>query len=79
WRSATIAVAAAVVGGGLSTVLISAVTGQPIGALAPTALAPTALAPTAHAPVTAAAREASPTRTRLKVAAAVRVPRPSNC
>jgi hypothetical protein len=31
WRSATIAVAAAVVGGGLSTVLISAVTGQPIG------------------------------------------------
>ncbi|MFC5925654.1 hypothetical protein [Micromonospora vulcania] len=31
WRSATIAIAAAVVGGGLSTVLISAVTGQPIG------------------------------------------------
>ncbi|MEV4117377.1 hypothetical protein [Micromonospora sp. NPDC049645] len=31
WRSATIALAAAVVGGGLSTVLISAVTGQPIG------------------------------------------------
>ncbi|MGC1215305.1 MAG: hypothetical protein WA890_29090 [Micromonospora sp.] len=31
WRSATVAVAAAVVGGGLSTVLISAVTGQPIG------------------------------------------------
>ncbi|MEK8108856.1 hypothetical protein NKG94_36285 [Micromonospora sp. M12] len=31
WRSATIAFAAAVVGGGLSTVLISAVTGQPIG------------------------------------------------
>ncbi|MFD6566970.1 hypothetical protein [Micromonospora profundi] len=31
WRSATIALAAAVVGGGLSTVMISAVTGQPIG------------------------------------------------
>ncbi|MFC4018535.1 hypothetical protein ACFOW4_11365 [Micromonospora sp. GCM10011542] len=31
WRSATIALAAAVVGGGLSTVLVSAVTGQPIG------------------------------------------------
>ncbi|MCI4063371.1 hypothetical protein MRQ36_12600 [Micromonospora sp. R77] len=31
WRSATVAVAAAVVGGGLSTVMISAVTGQPIG------------------------------------------------
>ncbi|MEU7609073.1 hypothetical protein [Micromonospora sp. NPDC049204] len=31
WRSATIALAAAVVGGGLSTVLISVVTGQPIG------------------------------------------------
>ncbi|MFI7430971.1 hypothetical protein ACIBPB_28645 [Micromonospora sp. NPDC049836] len=31
WRSATVALAAAVVGGGLSTVLISAVTGQPIG------------------------------------------------
>lgn len=31
WRSATVAIAAAVVGGGLSTVMISAVTGQPIG------------------------------------------------
>ncbi|MFJ8581504.1 hypothetical protein [Micromonospora sp. NPDC093277] len=31
WRSATVALAASVVGGGLSTVLISAVTGQPIG------------------------------------------------
>ncbi|MFC0004263.1 hypothetical protein [Micromonospora siamensis] len=31
WRSATVALAAAVVGGGLSTVMISAVTGQPIG------------------------------------------------
>jgi hypothetical protein len=31
WRSATVAVAAAVVGGGLSTVLISALTGQPLG------------------------------------------------
>ncbi|MEV0153461.1 hypothetical protein AB0H57_06925 [Micromonospora sp. NPDC050686] len=31
WRSTTVALAAAVVGGGLSTVLISAVTGQPIG------------------------------------------------
>ncbi|WP_329016813.1 hypothetical protein OG271_11310 [Micromonospora rifamycinica] len=31
WRPATVAVAAAVVGGGLSTVMISAVTGQPIG------------------------------------------------
>lgn len=31
WRSATVALAAAVVGGGLSTVVISAVTGQPIG------------------------------------------------
>ena len=31
WRPATVALAAAVVGGGLSTVLISAVTGQPIG------------------------------------------------
>ncbi|MFI2648853.1 hypothetical protein [Micromonospora fulviviridis] len=31
WRSATVALAAAVVGGGLSTVIISAVTGQPIG------------------------------------------------
>lgn len=31
WRSTTVALASAVVGGGLSTVLISAVTGQPIG------------------------------------------------
>ncbi|MFI7574426.1 hypothetical protein [Micromonospora sp. NPDC049497] len=31
WRSVTVALAAAVVGGGLSTVMISAVTGQPIG------------------------------------------------
>nr|QLJ98641.1 hypothetical protein HZU44_29140 [Micromonospora carbonacea] len=31
WRAATVALAAAVVGGGLSTVMISAVTGQPIG------------------------------------------------
>ncbi|MEU5563141.1 hypothetical protein [Micromonospora musae] len=31
WRSTTIALASAVVGGGLSTVLISVVTGQPIG------------------------------------------------
>ncbi|MFI5834357.1 hypothetical protein ACIA5A_11840 [Micromonospora sp. NPDC051300] len=31
WRSATVALAAAVVGGGLSTVVISAVTGQAIG------------------------------------------------
>ncbi|MFR9774523.1 hypothetical protein ACL02O_00490 [Micromonospora sp. MS34] len=31
WRSATVALAAAVVGGGLSTVMISAVTGRPIG------------------------------------------------
>ncbi|WP_431917418.1 hypothetical protein [Micromonospora wenchangensis] len=31
WRPATVALAAAVVGGGLSTVMISAVTGQPIG------------------------------------------------
>ncbi|WP_434742197.1 hypothetical protein [Micromonospora sp. SH-82] len=31
WRAATIALAAAVVGGGLSTVMISVVTGQPIG------------------------------------------------
>ncbi|MGC4894253.1 hypothetical protein [Micromonospora sp. DT31] len=31
WRSATVALAAAVVGGGLSTVVISAVTGKPIG------------------------------------------------
>ncbi|MER7889130.1 hypothetical protein ABTX15_04830 [Micromonospora sp. NPDC094482] len=31
WRSTTIALASAVVGGGLSTVVISAVTGQPIG------------------------------------------------
>jgi hypothetical protein len=31
WRPATIALASAVVGGGLSTVLISMVTGQPIG------------------------------------------------
>ncbi|GGM30320.1 hypothetical protein GCM10011608_13660 [Micromonospora sonchi] len=31
WKSTTIALAAAVVGGGLSTVLISALTGQPIG------------------------------------------------
>ncbi|MFE9689787.1 hypothetical protein [Micromonospora sp. NPDC005806] len=31
WRSATVALAAAVVGGGLSTVMVSAVTGQPIG------------------------------------------------
>ncbi|TDC39945.1 hypothetical protein E1211_02850 [Micromonospora sp. 15K316] len=31
WRATTIALAAAVVGGGLSTVLISVVTGQPIG------------------------------------------------
>ncbi len=31
WRPATVAMAAAVVGGGLSTVVISAVTGQPIG------------------------------------------------
>ncbi len=31
WKSTTIALAAAVVGGGLSTVMISAVTGQPIG------------------------------------------------
>ncbi|MEH0973433.1 hypothetical protein V6U77_20130 [Micromonospora sp. CPCC 205546] len=31
WRSASVALAAAVVGGGLSTVMISAVTGQPIG------------------------------------------------
>ncbi|WP_319463529.1 hypothetical protein [Micromonospora sp. RTP1Z1] len=31
WRSATVALAAAVVGGGLSTVMISALTGQPIG------------------------------------------------
>ncbi|MEU5944278.1 hypothetical protein ABZ793_01805 [Micromonospora sp. NPDC047465] len=31
WRSATVALAAAVVGGGVSTVMISAVTGQPIG------------------------------------------------
>lgn len=31
WRSTTVALAAAVVGGGLSTVVISAVTGQPIG------------------------------------------------
>ncbi|MFV2102218.1 hypothetical protein [Micromonospora sp. LOL_024] len=31
WRSTTVALAAAVVGGGLSTVMISAVTGQPIG------------------------------------------------
>ncbi|GIJ28829.1 hypothetical protein Vqi01_39910 [Micromonospora qiuiae] len=31
WKSTTIALAAAVVGGGLSTVMISALTGQPIG------------------------------------------------
>ncbi|GIJ81050.1 hypothetical protein SAMN05443287_107123 [Micromonospora phaseoli] len=31
WRSTTVALAAAVVGGGLSTVMISAVTGEPIG------------------------------------------------
>ncbi|MGK5737736.1 hypothetical protein [Micromonospora sp. URMC 103] len=31
WRATTIALASAVVGGGLSTVMISAVTGQPIG------------------------------------------------
>jgi hypothetical protein len=31
WRSATVALAAAVVGGGLSTVMVSAVTGQPLG------------------------------------------------
>ncbi|MBX7269722.1 hypothetical protein KIF24_29375 [Micromonospora sp. Llam7] len=31
WRATTVALAAAVVGGGLSTVMISAVTGQPIG------------------------------------------------
>lgn len=31
WRSATVALAAAVVGGGLSTVVISAVTGKPLG------------------------------------------------
>ncbi|SIQ55362.1 hypothetical protein [Micromonospora avicenniae] len=31
WRSTTVALASAVVGGGLSTVLISAVTGQPVG------------------------------------------------
>ncbi|SCL22590.1 hypothetical protein GA0070616_2566 [Micromonospora nigra] len=31
WRSTTVALAAAVVGGGMSTVMISAVTGQPIG------------------------------------------------
>ncbi|MGC5053835.1 hypothetical protein ACLQ2S_20555 [Micromonospora sp. DT48] len=31
WRPTTVALAAAVVGGGLSTVMISAVTGQPIG------------------------------------------------
>ncbi|MEU4780893.1 hypothetical protein [Micromonospora sp. NPDC023633] len=31
WRSASVALAAAVVGGGVSTVMISAVTGQPIG------------------------------------------------
>ncbi|MCL7456542.1 hypothetical protein M8I35_05045 [Micromonospora sp. MSM11] len=31
WRSTSVALAAAVVGGGLSTVMISAVTGQPIG------------------------------------------------
>ncbi|SCG48074.1 hypothetical protein [Micromonospora halophytica] len=31
WRPATVALAAAVVGGGLSTVMISAITGQPIG------------------------------------------------
>lgn len=31
WRSATVALAAAVVGGGLSTVVISAVTGTPLG------------------------------------------------
>lgn len=31
WRATTIALASAVVGGGLSTVLISVVTGQPIG------------------------------------------------
>ncbi|MDO3705575.1 hypothetical protein Q3W71_28290 [Micromonospora sp. C28SCA-DRY-2] len=31
WRSTTVALAAAVVGGGLSTVMISAITGQPIG------------------------------------------------
>ena len=31
WRSATVALAAAVVGGGLSTVVISAVTGNPLG------------------------------------------------
>ncbi|MEV0805446.1 hypothetical protein [Micromonospora sp. NPDC050200] len=31
WRSATVALAAAVIGGGLSTVMISAVTGQPLG------------------------------------------------
>ncbi|WP_285791509.1 hypothetical protein [Micromonospora sp. NBRC 101691] len=31
WRTATLAMASSVVGGGLSTVLISAVTGEPIG------------------------------------------------
>ncbi|TDC38528.1 hypothetical protein [Micromonospora sp. KC213] len=31
WRPATVALASAVVGGGLSTVMISAITGQPIG------------------------------------------------
>ncbi|MER7459072.1 hypothetical protein [Micromonospora sp. NPDC126480] len=31
WRAATVALAAAVVGGGVSTVMISAITGQPIG------------------------------------------------
>ncbi|MEV5767333.1 hypothetical protein AB0L34_22600 [Micromonospora sp. NPDC052213] len=31
WRSAAVALAAAVVGGGVSTVMTSAVTGQPIG------------------------------------------------
>ncbi|WP_240955582.1 hypothetical protein [Micromonospora sp. HNM0581] len=31
WRPTTVALAAAVVGGGLSTVMISAVTGEPIG------------------------------------------------
>ena len=45
----------------------------------PTAPAPTAPAPTALGPVTAAVREASLTRTRLGTAAAVRVPRTSNC
>ncbi|RAO44513.1 hypothetical protein GAR06_03836 [Micromonospora saelicesensis] len=48
-------------------------------ALARMALARTALARTALAPMTAAVRGAPLTRTRLRVAAVVRVLLPSNC